>query len=230
MTTSETVMIDRNTPLDVLQQEAKKGNPNAQYYLAKHYSGKRIAVKWIHKATELGNADAQYDLAWHYLLGRGVPEDKIKAVEWFRKSAEQGNVDAQYMLGTCYWNGYVPENTTEAIKWWKKAAEQGNAMASLALGMFYDGGDVPPKNCAEDDRWQTANGNGWLGKGTAMVGCGTFAKVKIRPYTEEEKKQFGEKIMPYTEEEATKIIEISQKVKQKRELSDMRKRADQKRN
>ena len=40
MTTSETVMIDRNTPFDVLQQEAKKGNPNAQYYLAKHYSGK----------------------------------------------------------------------------------------------------------------------------------------------------------------------------------------------
>ena len=77
---------------------------------------------------------------------------------------------------------------------------------------------------------EAKKGNGWLGKGTAMVGCGTFSKVKIRPYTEEEKKQFGEKIMPYTEEEATKIIEIMQRVKQKRELSDMRKKADQKRN
>ena len=37
---------------------------------------------------------------------------------------------------------------------------------------------------------EAKKGNGRLGKGTAMVGCGTFSKVKIRPYTEEEMEQF----------------------------------------
>ena len=54
MTTSENIIIDKDTPLDILQQESEKGNP-----------------------------EAQFNLGCCYCFGEGVPEDIAEAVKWW---------------------------------------------------------------------------------------------------------------------------------------------------
>ena len=42
----------------------------------------KMAFKWYTKAAEQGYADAQFELGEMYGLGRGVPQDYIKAHMW----------------------------------------------------------------------------------------------------------------------------------------------------
>jgi TPR repeat protein len=155
------VKIDENTPLDVLKEQAEKGNTLAQCRLGVcYYNGKGVsknlaeAAKWFRKAAEQGYALAQCRLGICYATGEGVPENFAEAAKWYRKAAEQGYALAQCRLGTCYANGEgVPENSAEAAKWYRKAAEQGYARAQCCLGDCYANGEGVPENFAEAVKW-----------------------------------------------------------------------------
>ncbi|GHT43956.1 hypothetical protein FACS189454_00150 [Planctomycetales bacterium] len=60
------VVIDQNTPVDVLRTEAERNNPVAQCVLGERYYN-----------------------------GAGIAQDKVEAVIWFRKAAEQGFAPAK---------------------------------------------------------------------------------------------------------------------------------------
>ena len=125
MTTSENIIIDRNTPFDVLQQESEKVDPEVLFI---------IGVS--------------------HFFGDGIPEDKTEATEWFRKAAEQGLADAEYTLGQCYYYGVgVPEDTEEAVRWHEKAAEQGHEAAVEALRIIMNrlfAWEIPQEDIPEE--------------------------------------------------------------------------------
>jgi len=84
-------------------EEAKKGDPASQYFLAAAY----------------------YD-------GHKIEQDYAKSFEWYRKSAEQRYADAEYVMGLAYYaEGVIdkfgmPFDETIALSWFKKAAKQGH--------------------------------------------------------------------------------------------------------
>lgn len=84
----------RFTPLD---QEAEKGDPQAQFLLAQMYAigigrlrdDARAAV-WFEKAADQGFIEAQLRLGLMYVGGQGVPADPAAALMWFNLAAAQG--------------------------------------------------------------------------------------------------------------------------------------------
>jgi len=135
-----------NTPRDVLEREAQKGNPEALYYLARRYAqgwngcpkDKKKSDELYQKGTQsadVGNPFAQCCRAVCYLKGIGVDQDAAEAVKWFRKAADQGNAAGQCALGICYAQGEgVPQDDAEAVKWFRFAAVQGEAEAQCFFG------------------------------------------------------------------------------------------------
>ncbi|WP_028114982.1 AAA domain-containing protein [Ferrimonas kyonanensis] len=131
-----------------LQQNADRGDPEAQFSLGMHYGSAdeveqddELAVSWYRKAAELGHGGAQANLAQCYMIGRGVDKDEPQAAIWFLKAAEQGDPLAQYALGYLYKAGRgVAQDDRQAVNWYRKSAEQGNASAQANLGMMYQSG------------------------------------------------------------------------------------------
>jgi hypothetical protein len=76
---------------NVLQQQAKAGDPEAQYRLASLYrlgrgveQDEAAAFRWMKSAAERGHAEAQLNLAKMYLAGRGVAANVPEARAWLK--------------------------------------------------------------------------------------------------------------------------------------------------
>lgn len=81
-----------------------------------------------------GDADAQYYVANAYEEGRGTDKDIKKAFAWYNKAATQNHAAAQYKMGVFYENGQgVEQDIKKAMDWYKKAADGGNSMAKERL-------------------------------------------------------------------------------------------------
>ena len=81
-----------------------------------------------------GDPDAQYYVGMGYEEGRGTKKDMKKAYEWYSKSAEQGHYGAQYKVGVFHEYGYgVKKDIKTAFEWYKKSAENGSTMAKERL-------------------------------------------------------------------------------------------------
>ncbi|HBC88422.1 MAG TPA: hypothetical protein DCZ94_15850 [Lentisphaeria bacterium] len=126
---------DKRSDSELLQEDARKGNSEAQYTLGfMYYSGGMgfsqdysKAVEWFGKAAGQEHPLAQYAIGTMFYEGKGVTRDYVKSVEWFRKAAEQGNAKASGNLGYIYQSGFegVPINYKEAGKWYLKAIDNG---------------------------------------------------------------------------------------------------------
>ena len=157
--------INWNTPIDVLEAEAEKDNPDALCWLAGHYGrGSKGLSKNAEKASELyqrgakfadqGSPAAQTCRGVCYEKGYGVDKDLVEAVKWYRKAAEQEFPVAQYNLGRCYTNGNgVPQDHAEAVKWYRKAAEQEYPIAQNSLGVCYANGTGVDKDILNRVFW-----------------------------------------------------------------------------
>lgn len=117
-------------------QQAKKGDPDAQYALGLYYEKDRVdylnAQKWFRVAATKGqHGGAQYKLAQLYLNGRGVENNLPNAMKWFRLSAEKGDARGQYFLGVAKRDGWEEKpDFIEAYKWFLLA----NKNPSLVSG------------------------------------------------------------------------------------------------
>ena len=190
-----------NTPRNVLEQEAQKGNLEALYYLARGYeNGWNGCPKDEQKADELyqrgsqqadtGNPFAQYCRAVCYMEGIGVPKDEAEAVKWYRKAAEQGNAAGQTGLGTCYVQGTgVPKDVAEAVKWFRKAAEQGDATGQANLARCYEEGIGVPEDIAEAIKWYLKSAEQGFLPAQFMLGF-RYASGQGVPKDEEEAKKW----------------------------------------
>ena len=157
--------IDHNTPLEVLQAEAEKGNLDAQCWLAICYeSGLHGCNMDIPQAKELYQKVAKHanenlaSVQWCkgicYSGGWGVKKDEDEALKWLRKAADQKFAPAQASLGLCYHLGFgVAKDPKEAVKWYRLAAEQENAVAQHGLGVCYCLGFGVEKDTREAVKW-----------------------------------------------------------------------------
>jgi TPR repeat protein len=131
--------------VESLKTQAKEGNAEAQYELAKAYiSGQGIAkdvkqgMEWLEKSAVLEHAGAQ-DALWVMYRKGFTPylaKDPKRALEWLRKSADHNYATAEYELARLYLDGDaetgVSRNPKEAAKWFRKAARQPGSDKSRA--------------------------------------------------------------------------------------------------
>src|SRR5579872_951102 len=85
----------------LLQQEASKGDPKAQYGMgilfekglpeAKIPQDDAQAFYWYHAAAQNGHAPSQNNVGFFYYTGRGVKKDDAQAIQWYEKAALQGD-------------------------------------------------------------------------------------------------------------------------------------------
>ncbi len=77
--------------------------------------------------AKAGDPKAQYTLGYNYYLGTGVAQDYAQAAVWWKKSADQGFPQAQNNLGVLYNSGKgVPQSYSEAYFWQNLAAAGAN--------------------------------------------------------------------------------------------------------
>lgn len=129
----------------LIRSAANKGQPAAQYRLAKLYeSGEgveadpAVARQLTERAARAGNRIAMHDLALYYAEGRGDVEINIAtAAQWFEKAAERGVVDSQFNLGVLFESGQgLPKNLADAYVWYSIAAKQGDQFARQRLDVL----------------------------------------------------------------------------------------------
>jgi uncharacterized protein len=137
-------------PFNQLQQEAERGDADAQYCLANaYYNGNGVSrnpadgATWLIKAAEQGHTKAQCDLGVMYQKGHGVEQSYQDAVKWYRAAAEQGDALAQHNLGSLNAKGFrikglgffnrtgfafmkATQDFVEAYKWFSLAAARGH--------------------------------------------------------------------------------------------------------
>lgn len=137
--------------LDTARAAADQGDPQAEFFLARHYAdGIGVvrdytqAVAYLRQAAMQGYAPAETGLGSCYAHGEGVQQDYAQAVQWYREAAARNDALAQYCLGYAYAHGQgEPKDMNEALKWWQKAGDQGQVYAQNALGQFYYHGEHP---------------------------------------------------------------------------------------
>lgn len=98
-----------------------------------------------------GNPQANYKLALCYKNGWNVKKNQNKADDYFLKAAEYGHVEAMYLVGvknldwynfTYIYNDYA----TNAFKYLSKAVDKGYEKAYIKLGECYEKGIGTEKN------------------------------------------------------------------------------------
>ena len=148
----------------LLQQEAFRGNPEAQYGLgilyekglpeAKISQDESQAFHWYSLSAQNGYAPSQNNLGVLYYTGRGTPKSEAEALRWYEKAAQQGNAMAQYNLGAMYFHGHgVTKDLKKALELYKQSAGQGNVTAENNLGYMYEHGLGVQRDFREAVRW-----------------------------------------------------------------------------
>jgi hypothetical protein len=90
----------------------------------------RFEIAGLRRQGQYGDDGAAFLLGMAYEIGRGVPQNCVKAQEWVSRSAEAGNAAAQYNLGLRYREGDgVAADPALAAKWLKRAAARKYAAA-----------------------------------------------------------------------------------------------------
>src|SRR6185312_1800004 len=105
------------------------------------------AANLLEQQAKAGDPEAQYKLASLYRLGRGVEQDEAAAFRWMKAAAERGHADAQLNLAKMYLAGRgVAANVAEARAWLARAAANGRSEAAgLALEIAAQMSREPPK-------------------------------------------------------------------------------------
>ena len=134
------------------EKAAEKGDPKAQYELAKlYFHGKGIhwdinqaselfrkAAKQYWKLAEDGDRNAQLIVGDCICYGETSEDLRAKSHHWYKLAAEAGLPEAQFALGNAYKNGIGSKiHITKAVQWYEKASQAGNIESKFALGKMY---------------------------------------------------------------------------------------------
>lgn len=145
--------------LTKLQEDAKKGDADAQFSLGlvyrygRHHNHPRsldfwrsdeLALEWQRKAAAQHHIGARYELDRMYEEGRVAPIDE-QAPKGYKRAAQAGFAPAQYNLGMIYERGLggVQRDAGKAVEWYRRAVVQGDTDADSKLYVMYASGRVP---------------------------------------------------------------------------------------
>ncbi|MBR9920041.1 MAG: sel1 repeat family protein [Bacteroidetes bacterium] len=153
-------------------EEAKKGNPQAQYIYGNmiEYGWSTPinlpeAARWYQRSADQNYSPAQLKVGLFYQQGEGLPKNDRKAAEWFQKAADLGIVQAQMNLAIMYAQGRgVVKDDAEAIRLFTAAANQEFPKAQYNLGFMYYKGMGVAKDDSQAGEWlRRAANNGHEG-------------------------------------------------------------------
>mgnify|MGYP005842254573 CR=1 FL=1 len=89
---------DHQTALNVWLEQARDGDPEAQYYVGTIYEkgmgrapDHAAAFSWYERAAEQGFTKAQMALGYLYEMGLGVEQDLVESLKWYRRASGGGN-------------------------------------------------------------------------------------------------------------------------------------------
>lgn len=140
--------------IEQLQALAKKGDPSAQYNLAKIYlQGKgvkqdtTVAVQWLISSAKAGSLEAKFELALNFI------QDEDQAFETCKEVAEKGYIPAINYLVLLFQAGGTEINLRKAFEWCKKAAQKGDPAAQFKLAYMYESGKGTAKSIQQAFRW-----------------------------------------------------------------------------
>lgn len=112
-----------------LISQAKAGNQQAQFFLAKRYhkgigiqQNFQEAIHWYTVAGKQDIAPAQLNLAMMYIRGEGVKPNAQQARYWLEKAAKLGDNRASYTLALL---DEKEKKLVDAYKWYDLAARDG---------------------------------------------------------------------------------------------------------
>ncbi|HJQ18441.1 MAG TPA: tetratricopeptide repeat protein [Allosphingosinicella sp.] len=143
---------------------AKKGDPNAAYFLATAYEigwgtkkSPPDAFVWLNKAVALGNLDAKVRLGVVTYTGQlGPRQDKSRAASLFREAAQSGNQDGQFNLASLLFAGDgVTQSHAEAMDLLKQYLAANGRLSKesyFMLGTMNWLGNGVPRNMTEAER------------------------------------------------------------------------------
>ena len=124
----DTSRYDIMPPAQLINQ-AKSGDQQAQFFLAKRYQkglgmqrDYQQAINWYTTAAKQDIAPAQLNLAMMYIRGEGVQPNAQQARYWLEKAAKLGDNRASYTLAML---DEKEKNLVDAYKWYDLAARDG---------------------------------------------------------------------------------------------------------
>lgn len=134
--------------LEMLEDAASAGNPDALFELAKMALAGRgmerspsTAFELMKRAAELGLPDAEYELASMYSEGRGTAKDAAAALRWANKASANSHPKAMAALGTIKLQSQDPATQAEGLSMLTRAADGGNKEATMSLATAYAKGE-----------------------------------------------------------------------------------------
>lgn len=148
-----------NERMPTMYQDARAGDPQAQYLLSRFHtaiatayenSGKtrlarkseKTAFKWAKKAADAGLDSAQSDVATMYMTGYGTKQHTKKGFQYYEKAINQGFAPALNMMAQMYTNGYgVDVNPEMATLCYKRSAAMGDITGQFIYAMRLMTGD-----------------------------------------------------------------------------------------
>lgn len=160
------------------EEEARTGNPKAQFCIAKLTSAGLFAVQDMNLARSWCEESArqEYPPAVAFLAHLVVTErtghspDFPKAVELLERAAKLGEVGALHSLATLYLNSRVPHvNREKALSLLRTAAHAGDSIAQVELGLLLVDAEDPALE-VEGLRWIRASAEGGIATAHRMLG------------------------------------------------------------
>jgi TPR repeat protein len=183
----------KSKSVEELKALAKKGDAEAQYWLASRYvkgdgvpKDQKEGVRWFSLAAAQGHLYALWNLAACYTTGVGVLQNRKEGIRLFSEAANRGFAPAQSALGLIHENGSGVEiNYEEALKWYRLAADQGLSVAQHRLGLMYIRGRGVPQNYEEGVKWiRLAAEQGHDGAATSLAVAYDQGKGAPQDYSE----------------------------------------------
>lgn len=101
------------------------------------------AIKEWQAAAAKGDIDALFNLGQAYKLGKGVPQDMVKAEELFGRAAAQGHLQAADNYGLLL---FQRGEKARALPFIRAAADRGDPRAQYLLGIAHFNGDMVAKD------------------------------------------------------------------------------------
>lgn len=154
------ISVDKQKAYNFFLAAAEKGEPKAQYIVAKLYAtyGEELSVDsvnmagtlyWLKTSAENGYAPAQvdcgdilYEIAVYDLVlnfeGEKPSEVAKQMFSYYNKAAEQSYVPAYYKIATCYYQGLgCTKNIDYAQQYYNKAVDAGVNYGLRGIALCY---------------------------------------------------------------------------------------------
>lgn len=103
---------------------------------------KKTEVEMLEEEVRKGNPQAFYNLGYIYLLGEGVKQNSEKAVQYFRRGTTHQDGKCMQALAMCYKNGDGLEiDLNKTIYWLNNGAKINDPGCLYQLGLCYERGE-----------------------------------------------------------------------------------------